>query len=101
MGMGGMDHASPPPTGSPGSDGRGTAAAAATMKRVAAAFEKVSGVRYTFTSGGSDMMLLWPNGHGTLQGRPTPALDADIEHLMAGFRARMARYPAAYWEAAA
>jgi 1-acyl-sn-glycerol-3-phosphate acyltransferase len=32
---------------------------------------------------------------------PTGDMDGDIEHLMAGFRARMARYPAAYWEAAA
>jgi hypothetical protein len=49
---------------------------------IASSLDTVAGAAYTFTVSGSDMMSVWPSGHGVVQGSPTSGLDAQIQQLM-------------------
>lgn len=80
-GMAGMAMGTTTPTLTPDAGATGAPVAAATLGSIAHSLNSISGVSYTFTVGGSDMMSAWPNGQGTLGGSPI-ALDAKVTKLM-------------------
>jgi hypothetical protein len=66
----------------PDAGATGAPVSASVLQAIATSLDSVSGVSYTFAVDGSDMMSVWPNGQGVLQGSPESGLDAQVKQTV-------------------